>query len=142
MSSCKLQITIFKTVKVIGSNGTTMYFTPWNQYCYTETQLQKEDTCIPCNNNQDSEYRLCFKVTVDDEVFWVPETHAVQESRCRLDHMKSMRAFYEYENEQPLDWKAEYLKLTGIDITKSETRADNGYDLWVLANKNKPTRLS
>lgn len=119
MSKCIRQIRIFDALQVRGSEDTLKWFPVNENYCFTDI-VYVDNMCNPCGAFTKYQKTLHFIVDIDGEEFYIPDTHAILDSEGLPEHFKSYDKYINYRNEQPADWKKEYLKVTGIDITKTE----------------------
>ena len=125
MSSCIQQITITTSVLLDGSNGSTRYFIRNDQYCFIR-KVRKGVDCENCDTRNKYPIMDFFEVSIDGELFYVPETDAVHDSITRPAKFKNPHDYWEDYNKQPADWKKVYQEITGFDIRKTEKAIYNG----------------
>ena len=141
MSKCIKQITIQNTIQLEGSNGTKRYFIPNEQYCFEEI-VPEENTCGSCENGSPKyNTTLYYVVRFNDELYYVPDDHAVHDIFLVPDKFKSARAYYDQLVIQPANWKEVYKEITGFDITTTEKVQYNGEALLrkIRASENQNT---
>jgi len=132
--TCIQQITVTQSIEVIGDKGTKLFFTPYNQYCYERREQKDIDDECNCPCFYYNKIVWHYVVLIEEEEFWIPEFAAVPEYKTRKEIEKDFRKLrekYELGPEQPDDWKAEFKKITGIDIEAQECVALNGMSLWL-----------
>ena len=138
MSECVKRITIIEKIQVTGSLGTVLWFVPFTQYCFEDTQ----DLEIGCECHAISGTLMhYYRVVINDEDFLIPDVVAAMQMYDQPAYKQTSRAWIEKQTEQPADMWATYKELTGIDIKAGNTVVHNGYDIWKKGQENDKARI-
>ena len=120
-------LTIVAVVAVTGSKGTVRWFRPWKQYMFDETERQYTPL-EGCGDTFGKISMIHYRVTIDDEYFWIPEERMAIEGMLRPEWRQDKYAYLEHISDEPKDFKKVYKDLTGIDLDKRLQPEHNGYD--------------
>lgn len=133
-------ITMVVQIVITGENGTERYFLYSRQYQYTT--IEQRGTYYDFENELRDTITVMnhYKVEIDDEAFWIPESFAVIENKLRPEYEQDYRVWQAKKADQPKDFRKEYKKVTGIDLLKRTQEQHDGLDLWKEHEKSKTKR--
>lgn len=126
--TCK--ITIILPVDVVGSDGDTMRFVPYRQYCYKE----KIEYLIPCTDACDDKdlkkKTMGYVVEVMDQDFIINERNAMpaisdRDEDEQLTFPERVRKYLLVDS-KARDYKKETLEILGHDVKAAEQTDYNG----------------
>jgi len=130
-------LTMVYDLKLTGSNGTEKYFLRNRQYQFEDTSNRNTYYDRDLELTTAQSYVLHYRVSIDDEDFYVPSYFIAIEGFLREESQQDWEIWRQKKADQPRDAIGAYKDVTGIDLKNRNQELFNGYDYWLELLKKK-----
>jgi hypothetical protein len=132
-------ITFICDITITNQNNKKFNFLSRHQYLFNEIE-KRHSYYFDCENTNYPVLQDHYKITIEDEIFYVPVCFAVVEFKLRPFWDQDFYKWMEKKADQPRNMIKEYKKITGIDLSKRTQIQHNAYEQylkWLKDRKKK-----